>query len=57
MKLGGYLTWLWLKESKPLYFGILGAIILIAYGVVASWQTANFVRVYATYGGVFIVMA
>ena len=54
---GGYLIWLWLKESKPLYFGILGAIILIAYGIVATWQTANFGRVYATYGGVFIVMA
>jgi small multidrug resistance family-3 protein len=54
---GGYLIWLWLKESKPLYFGIIGAIILIAYGVVATWQTANFGRVYATYGGVFIVMA
>lgn len=54
---GGYLIWLWLKESKPLYFGIIGAIILIAYGIVATWQTANFGRVYATYGGVFIVMA
>ncbi|MCX2477151.1 YnfA family protein [Pedobacter sp. MC2016-05] len=54
---GGYLIWLWLKESKPLYFGIIGAIILIAYGVIATWQTANFGRVYATYGGVFIVMA
>jgi len=54
---GGYLIWLWLKESKPLYLGIIGAIILIAYGIVATWQTANFGRVYATYGGVFIVMA
>lgn len=54
---GGYLIWLWLKESKPLYLGIIGAIILIAYGIVATWQTENFGRVYATYGGVFIVMA
>lgn len=54
---GGYLIWLWLKESKSLYLGIIGAIILIAYGIVATWQTANFGRVYATYGGVFIVMA
>lgn len=54
---GGYLIWLWLKENKPLYFGVIGAIILIAYGIVATWQTANFGRVYATYGGVFIVMA
>lgn len=54
---GGYLMWLWLKESKPLYLGIIGAVVLIAYGIVATWQTANFGRVYATYGGVFIVMA
>ena len=54
---GGYLIWLWLKESKPLYLGIIGAIILIAYGIVATWQTENFGRVYATYGGMFIVMA
>ena len=54
---GGYLIWLWLKEGKPLWYGIIGAIILIAYGIVATWQTANFGRVYATYGGVFIVLA
>jgi len=54
---GGYLIWLWMKESKPLYFGIIGALILIAYGIVATWQTANSGGVYATYGGVFIVMA
>jgi small multidrug resistance family-3 protein len=27
------------------------------YGVVATWQPANFGRVYAAYGGVFIIMA
>ncbi|TKB98457.1 YnfA family protein [Pedobacter cryotolerans] len=54
---GGYLIWLWLKEDKPMWFGLIGAIILIAYGVVATWQSANFGRVYAAYGGVFIVMA
>ena len=54
---GGYLIWLWLKEEKPAWYGAIGAIILIMYGVVATWQTANFGRVYATYGGIFIVMA
>lgn len=54
---GGYLIWLWLKEGRPLWFGIIGAVILVAYGVVATWQSANFGRVYATYGGIFIVMA
>ena len=54
---GGYLVWQWLKEGKPLWFGLLGGLILALYGVVATWQTANFGRVYAAYGGIFIVMA
>ena len=54
---GGYLVWLWLKNEKPIWYGLLGGIILISYGVVATWQTANFARVYATYGGFFIVMS
>jgi small multidrug resistance family-3 protein len=54
---GGYLIWQWLKNDKPLWYGILGGIILAAYGVVATFQTANFGRVYATYGGIIIVLA
>jgi small multidrug resistance family-3 protein len=54
---GGYLIWLWLKIDKPLWYGITGGLVLILYGIVATWQTANFGRVYATYGGIFIVMA
>lgn len=54
---GGYLVWQWLKEGKPLWWGILGGIILALYGVIATWQTANFGRVYAAYGGIFIIMA
>jgi small multidrug resistance family-3 protein len=54
---GGYLVWLWLKEDKPLWYGILGGIILAFYGVVATWQPAGFGRTYATYGGIFIVLA
>lgn len=54
---GGYLVWLWLKEGKSLWIGEIGLIILGLYGVVATWQSANFGRVYAAYGGVFIVLA
>ena len=54
---GGYMVWLWLKSDKPLWYGILGAAILVLYGIVATLQTANFGRTYATYGGIFIVMA
>jgi len=54
---GGYLVWQWLKNDKPLWWGIIGAIVLALYGVVATWQTADFGRVYAAYGGIFIIMA
>ncbi|MDB5122005.1 MAG: YnfA family protein [Mucilaginibacter sp.] len=54
---GGYLIWQWLKADKPLWFGIAGGIILALYGVVATWQVADFGRVYAAYGGIFIIMA
>lgn len=54
---GGYLVWLWLKEDKPWWYGLAGGLILASYGVVATWQPAGFARVYATYGGIFIVMS
>lgn len=54
---GGYLVWLWLKDGKPWWYGFIGGIILALYGVVATLQTQNFAKVYATYGGFFIVMS
>jgi len=55
---GGYLVWLWLKEAKPIGYGIAGGIILILYGVIPTFQSyPSFGRVYAAYGGVFIVLA
>lgn len=54
---GGYLIWLWLKDGKPLWFGLLVALVLAFYGVVATWQQAGFGRTYATYGGVFIALS
>ena len=54
---GGYLVWLWMKEEKPLWYGVIGGIIMACYGIVATFQPTGFGRVYATYGGFFIVMA
>ncbi|MBW2705739.1 MAG: YnfA family protein, partial [Deltaproteobacteria bacterium] len=54
---GGYLIWLWLREGKGLWFAIAGAIILILYGVVPTFQPAHFGRVYAAYGGIFVVLS
>ena len=52
-----YLIWLWLRDGGSFWIEILGGIILVLYGIVATFQPANFGRVYAAYGGVFIVMA
>jgi small multidrug resistance family-3 protein len=52
---GGYLVWLWLRENKGIFFGFIGAIILAIYGIIPTLQTAHFGRVYAAYGGIFIV--
>jgi small multidrug resistance family-3 protein len=55
---GGYLVWGWLRESKPPYWALAGAVILASYGVVAALQPIPaFGRVYAAYGGIFIVLA
>ena len=54
---GGYLIWLWLREGKPISYAVTGGIILFLYGVIPTLQPSNFGRVYAAYGGVFIVLS
>ncbi|MFZ3589615.1 YnfA family protein [Bacillus sp. DJP31] len=55
---GGYLIWLWIKEGKPLWYGIVGSVILVSYGIIPTLQSfPSFGKVYAAYGGVFIVLA
>lgn len=52
---GAWLIWQTVRESKPLWFAGLGVLALAAYGFVASLQPdANFGRVLAAYGGVFV---
>ena len=52
---GGYAIWRWLKEKKSWIFGLLGGLTLFAYGVIPTLQPAHFGRVYAAYGGIFIL--
>lgn len=52
---GGYLVWKWLRERKGILFGIIGGIVLFIYGVIPTFQPAHFGRVYAAYGGIFII--
>ena len=54
---GGYLVWLWLREDRPIAYGLVGAVVLVLYGVIPTLQPAHFGRVYAAYGGVFIVLS
>ncbi|SFJ88096.1 YnfA family protein [Thermoflavimicrobium dichotomicum] len=55
---GGYLIWLWLREGKSNYLGLLGGAALALYGIIATWQSfPSFGRVYAAYGGIFIVLS
>lgn len=55
---GGYLVWLWLREAKPLWYGAVGGIVLFAYGIIPTFQNfPNFGRVFAAYGGIFVVLA
>jgi small multidrug resistance family-3 protein len=54
---GGYLVWLWLREGKSPWVAALGAVVLVLYGIIPTLQPANFGRVYAAYGGVFIVLS
>ena len=54
---GGYLVWLWLREHKSIWYAAAGAIILVLYGVIPTLQPANFGRVYAAYGGVFVALS
>ncbi len=54
---GGYLMWLWIREKWAWWVGGLGALILIGYGVIPTFQPASFGRVYAAYGGVFVVLS
>lgn len=53
---GGWLIWQAIRETDPWWWGLLGALILILYGFVPTFQPiSNFGRTFAAYGGFFIV--
>lgn len=55
---GGWLMWQWLRADRPWPVGMLGAAVLIGYGIIPTWQSdPHFGRVYAAYGGVFVVLS
>jgi len=54
---GGYLVWQWWRNGATTIVGVLGAVALVLYGIVPTYQPSHFGRVYAAYGGAFIVLS
>lgn len=56
---GGWLVWQTVRNKKPWYYMVGGFAVLMAYGLIPTLQPeeATFSRVYAVYGGVFIIMS
>lgn len=50
--------WQWLRVGRPWPLGLLGALVLMSYGVIPTFQASPyFGRVYAAYGGMFIILS
>jgi small multidrug resistance family-3 protein len=54
---GGYLVWQWWRNGDHWTTGVIGAAVLILYGIVPTYQPAHFGRTYAAYGGWFIALS
>jgi small multidrug resistance family-3 protein len=50
-------VWLWWREGRPWPLSLVGAAVLVLYGLIPTYQAAPFGRVYAAYGGVFVVLS
>jgi small multidrug resistance family-3 protein len=52
---GAWLVWQAVREGRPWHWAVVGGLALVAYGFVATGQPdANFGRVLAAYGGIFV---
>lgn len=54
---GGWLVWQWRRSGQSFAVGAAGGLVLFLYGILPTLQPARFSRVYAAYGGVFIVLS
>jgi small multidrug resistance family-3 protein len=55
---GGYLVWQWIRHGWPWWVGLFGGAVLFGYGIIAAHQEfGSFGKVYAAYGGVFIILS
>jgi small multidrug resistance family-3 protein len=55
---GGWLVWKSIRDDKPWWWAFIGSIVLVVYGFLPTLQpTDEFGRIYAVYGGFFIVLS
>jgi small multidrug resistance family-3 protein len=58
---GGWFVWMALHGNfsgkRPWWFALLGSFVLIVYGFIPCFPTDSFGRIYAAYGGFFIVLS
>lgn len=51
------MIWKTIRDGKPAWWALAGGVILLLYGIIPTFQTSHFGRVYAVYGGFFIVIS
>jgi drug/metabolite transporter superfamily protein YnfA len=55
---GGWLVWKAIRDKKPWWWALIGSAVLVVYGFLPTLQpTDSFGRIYAVYGGFFIVLS
>ncbi len=42
---GGYLIWLWLREGRAWWFGLIGALVAVLYGVIPDCSRPSSISV------------
>jgi len=52
---GGWMVWKAVRETKPVWWAVVGGVVLVVYGFLPTLQDLDdFGRLYAVYGGFFI---
>ena len=54
---GGWLVWRALDSNRPLWWGVIGVLIFCFSGLGLTARSAHFGRMYAAYGGFFVVLS